>query len=141
MALNRITLVACSLLATAVCANKGGSAGGGVITTTNSTFEKACLSFDPLAFVVNATVNIHEFVPANTTLEFPGNDPSCNRPSQVSSVDVCRIALNISTSARSGIIFESWLPANWTGRFLATGNGGIDGCIKVDATQVMLDCF
>lgn len=97
-----------------------------------STFETSCLSFNPIEHIVNATVNIHEFVAAGTTLLFPHNDASCGRTSQVSSVDVCRIALNISTSARSGIIFESWLPANWTGRFLTTGNGGIDGCIKYE---------
>ena len=25
---------------------------------------------------------------------------------------------------------EAWLPRNWTGRFLATGNGGLAGCIQ-----------
>lgn len=44
-------------------------------------------------------------------------------------VDLCRVALSISTSNRSGITFEIWLPAKWSGRFLATGNGGIDGCL------------
>lgn len=120
MAPNLITLIVGSLLTTTVYAKNGGEGG-----TTESTFEKTCLAFDPLAHVVNATVNVHEFVAAGTTLEFPDNDPSCDRPSQISTVDVCRVALNISTSARSGIIFESWLPANWSGRFLSTGNGGI----------------
>jgi hypothetical protein len=47
-------------------------------------------------------------------------------------VDLCRVALNISTSGRSGVVFEGWLPEGWSGRFLATGNGGIDGCIKYE---------
>ena len=72
------------------------------------------------------------FVAAGTTLQFPDNDPSCARPNQTVSVDLCRIALNISTSSRSGVIFEGWFPENWAGRFLATGNGGIDGCIKYE---------
>ena len=92
----------------------------------------ACLAFDPTRYVPNSAVNTHEFVTAGTTLLFPGNDPSCARPNQTISADICRIALNISTSSRSGIIFESWLPADWSGRFLATGNGGIDGCIKYE---------
>lgn len=25
---------------------------------------------------------------------------------------------------------EAWLPETWTGRFLSTGNGGVDGCIQ-----------
>ncbi|KAE9365281.1 tannase and feruloyl esterase [Stipitochalara longipes BDJ] len=95
-------------------------------------FSTACLNFEPLKYVPNAAVNAHEFVPAGTTLQFPDSDPSCGTANQTISVDICRIALNISTSVRSGIIFESWLPRNWTGRFLATGNGGIDGCIKYD---------
>ncbi len=95
-------------------------------------FQTACLNFEPLNYVSNAVVNVHEFVIAGTNLQFPNNDPSCGTSNQTVSVDICRIALNISTSNRSGIIFESWLPRDWTGRFLATGNGGIDGCIKYD---------
>jgi feruloyl esterase len=95
-------------------------------------FSTACLDFEPLKYVSSATVNAHEFVMGGTTLQFPGTDPSCSIVNQTVSVDICRIALNISTSDRSGIVFESWLPRNWTGRFLATGNGGIDGCIKYD---------
>lgn len=98
-----------------------------------SEFRTACLSFDPKKHVANIpSVNAHEFVSAGTTLQLPDNDPSCARPNQTVSIDVCRIALNISTSSRSGIIFEQWLPVNWAGRFLATGNGGIDGCLKYE---------
>jgi feruloyl esterase len=95
-------------------------------------FPTACLAFEPLKYISNAAVNSHEFITAGTILQFPGTDPSCGISNQTVSVDMCRVALNISTSDRSGIIFESWLPRNWTGRFLATGNGGIDGCIKYD---------
>jgi feruloyl esterase len=95
-------------------------------------FSTACSNFEPLKYVSNAAVIVHEFVMAGTTLLLPGTDPSCGKSNQTVSVDICRISLNISTSERSGIIFESWLPRNWSGRFLATGNGGIDGCIKYD---------
>lgn len=27
---------------------------------------------------------------------------------------------------------EAWLPVNWTGRFLSTGNGGVSGCIQYE---------
>jgi feruloyl esterase len=97
-----------------------------------SSFESNCLQFDPTSYVSNASVNALEFVAAGNTLQFPGNDPSCARPNQTVSVDICRVALNISTSDKSGIIFENWLPESWTGRFLATGNGGIDGCLKYE---------
>ncbi|KAF5001238.1 hypothetical protein FGRMN_1181 [Fusarium graminum] len=61
------------------------------------------------------------------------NVPTCNRPSQAVTVDLCRIALQIPTSKRSSISFELWLPSEWNkSRYLATGNGGIDGCIKYE---------
>jgi feruloyl esterase len=31
-----------------------------------------------------------------------------------------------------GITLEAWLPSDWTGRFLSTGNGGIYGCIQYE---------
>ncbi|KAJ3753909.1 feruloyl esterase, type B [Lentinula raphanica] len=82
--------------------------------------------------VDNTTVFFAEVVPAGTNLTFPDQDPSCafTSSSQVVLADICRIALNVSTSTSSGIIMEAWLPKNWTGRFLGTGNGGLDGCIQ-----------
>ncbi|KAM0340568.1 hypothetical protein ACHAPU_010405 [Fusarium lateritium] len=74
-----------------------------------------------------------EFVSAGTTLQLSDNVPTCNRPSQAVTVDLCRIALQIPTSKRSSISFEVWLPSEWKeSRYLATGNGGIDGCIKYE---------
>ncbi|KAH6675042.1 Tannase/feruloyl esterase [Halenospora varia] len=95
-------------------------------------FRGKCLAFQPSKHLQNATVNALEYVRAGTTLQFPSNDPTCNRPNQTVSVDVCRIALNITTSSRSSVISEVWLPGTWSGRFLATGNGGIDGCTKYE---------
>ncbi|KAJ9618301.1 tannase protein [Taxawa tesnikishii (nom. ined.)] len=82
----------------------------------------------------NVTVNIVDYVTAGTNLTFSqaGNLSTCNRPSQVVSVDLCRVAMNVATSSRSGITLEAWLPTNWTGRFLSTGNGGLNGCIKYE---------
>lgn len=96
-------------------------------------FRERCLSFMPEAYVENSTRQVLEYVPAETNLTFPYNDPTCNRPNQVVSADLCRVALSIPTSKRSSITFELWLPAIWSGRFLATGNGGIDGCACLPA--------
>ena len=95
-------------------------------------FSARCRDFEPQDSVANASVHSQEFILAGTTLLFPDNDPSCARPNQTVSVDMCRIALKISTSSRSRVISEFWFPAIWTGRFLATGNGGIDGCLKYE---------
>ncbi|KAH7414181.1 feruloyl esterase B precursor [Phaeosphaeria sp. MPI-PUGE-AT-0046c] len=99
---------------------------------TSPTFEQQCLAFHPEQIITSATRSFVEFVPANKTLQFPDNDSTCNRKSQTVAVDLCRIAMSITTSEQSNIIFEAWLPEDWSGRFLATGNGGIDGCIKYE---------
>lgn len=44
--------------------------------------------------------------------------------------DVCRVAMTVDTSATSSMSLEAWLPANWTGRFLSGGNGGLTGCVQ-----------
>lgn len=93
-------------------------------------FRDRCLSFTPEFYVENSTRQVLEYIPAETNVTFPYDDPTCNRPGQVVSADLCRIALSIPTSLRSSITFELWLPAIWSGRFLATGNGGIDGCTQ-----------
>src|SRR2546423_4143833 len=91
-------------------------------------FRQRCLLFTPESYVENSTRQVLEFIPVGTNLTFPYNDPTCNRPNQVVSADLCRVALSILTSTRSSITLEIWLPAIWSGRFLATGNGGVDGC-------------
>lgn len=93
-----------------------------------SSFQDQCLSFKPEAHVYNSSRHVLAYVPAGTNLIFPDNDPTCSRASQRVAGNLCRVALSIPTSNRSSIIFELWLPENWSGRFLATGNGGIDGC-------------
>ncbi|RAO67358.1 uncharacterized protein BHQ10_003370 [Talaromyces amestolkiae] len=53
-----------------------------------------------------------------------------NDVSSASSVEFCRVSLNVTTSSKSQIYMEAWLPGNYTGRFLSTGNGGLGGCIQ-----------
>lgn len=97
-------------------------------TVNIDSFQQSCLSFEPQKHVYNSTLTVREYIPANTTLSFLDNDATCNRPKQLVSADMCRIAMLIPTSNMSGITYEMWLPREWSGRFLATGNGGIDGC-------------
>ncbi|EEB90708.1 hypothetical protein MPER_11048, partial [Moniliophthora perniciosa FA553] len=98
----------------------------------NSTFDfdSACSAIGTrVASIQNASVVLSEAVPAGTNLTFPNLDNSCGSKSQVVSADICRVALNFATSETSSIYMESWLPRNWTGRFLSTGNGGLGGCV------------
>ncbi|KAL8364768.1 hypothetical protein RB595_003848 [Gaeumannomyces hyphopodioides] len=83
-------------------------------------FQKTCTDFAKIVNVANSTVTSTDFVPAGTTLV---------------TVSLCRVQANISTSADSGLHFEAWLPQNWTGRFLSTGNGGLGGCIQYEDVE------
>ncbi|KAF5366828.1 hypothetical protein D9758_006537 [Tetrapyrgos nigripes] len=88
--------------------------------------------------ISNATVRFAELVTQGTNITFTDSDrdPSCViepfflPASLIVPADVCRISLDVQTSGRSGIHMETWLPRNWTGRFLSTGNGGVGGCIQ-----------
>lgn len=94
-----------------------------------ATFQEQCMSFDPTSVgITNATVTEHGFVKAGTNLSLPDNDPSCSSYSQVVPVDLCRVALQVETSERSGVVAEIWLPESWNGRLITTGNGGLGGC-------------
>ncbi|KAL7904011.1 Tannase/feruloyl esterase [Trichoderma velutinum] len=95
-------------------------------------FEKACHNLKQNLAIENATINLVQYVPDASTLMFPENDITCNRSSQVISADICRVALYAKTSPFSGVYLEAWLPRNWTGRFLSTGNGGLSGCIQYE---------
>ncbi|OKP11909.1 hypothetical protein PENSUB_2579 [Penicillium subrubescens] len=53
-----------------------------------------------------------------------------NADSTSSTFEFCRIELNVTTSQKSQIFMEAWLPSNYSGRFLSTGNGGLGGCIQ-----------
>ncbi|KAE8155253.1 Tannase/feruloyl esterase [Aspergillus avenaceus] len=100
--------------------------------TARVDFQASCQAFSPDTRAASAHRELTEYVPAGTSLSLPYNDATCARPNQVVPVDLCRVALYVETSNRSGVTTELWLPRNWTGRFLGTGNGGIDGCIKYE---------
>ncbi|CAI6339403.1 unnamed protein product [Periconia digitata] len=96
-------------------------------------FESHCASVASTLQVPNATVYFSEFVSAGTDLSLPENNATCTQPSQVVQADLCRIALYVATSERSGVNMETWLPSNWTGRFMSGGNGGLNGCVDYPA--------
>lgn len=98
-----------------------------ITATATNTFKEKCLGFKP-ATRRNTTLTRLEYVAAGTNLGLPENEPSCNRAAQAVAVDLCRVAFEVPTSGRSGFKFEIWLPEIWSGRTLATGNGGLDGC-------------
>ncbi|KAK1621742.1 Tannase/feruloyl esterase [Colletotrichum phormii] len=71
-----------------------------------------------------------EYLTSGTELDITEADATCGIFTQSVSVNLCRITAQVPTSNRSGFWFEAWLPEDWSGRFLATGNGGLGGCIQ-----------
>jgi feruloyl esterase len=63
-----------------------------------------CEAFGASLYIENVTVSFANFVPAGTNLTFTQdyNLSTCGIPSQVVSVDLCRIAMYVATSNRSG---------------------------------------
>ena len=94
--------------------------------------SSACSQLGASIAIENVTVNFANFVPAGTNLSFTQDFglADCGYPSALVTSDMCRVAMYVATSYRSGITLEAWLPINWTGRFLSTGNGGDSGCIQ-----------
>lgn len=57
-------------------------------------------------------------------------------------VPLCRLEFSITTSETSSVRAEAWLPSEWTGRFMAIGNGGLGGCEFCEVELLLrLNCF
>jgi feruloyl esterase len=108
-------------------------------TKTSDTFKDKCKEFKPT--ITNALLEFSELLSTGSSAKLAYRDRSCGGPGSSPEVqqDVCRVAVFMRTSERSGVHFEAWLPRDWNGRFLATGNGGIGGCKNVkSALQTVL---
>ncbi|KAE9582314.1 putative feruloyl esterase B-2 [Colletotrichum fructicola] len=95
-------------------------------------FADDCVNFAKSFAYENTTVWFTNVEPAGANLTFPERHPTCSGTSQVVDVELCRVSMLVTTGATSNISLEAWLPSNWTGRFLSTGNGGTGGCIQYE---------
>ncbi|SPQ26559.1 f3fddecd-5a43-4800-8eb1-10b872931a79 [Thermothielavioides terrestris] len=120
---------ASSLAAVAQCSGSNSCSNG---NSNDNSFQQRCSKLASQLKIENATVWFSEYVAANTNISFPDTDPSCGQGPLSVGVDFCRVSLRVATSSRSSISMEAWLPRNWTGRFLSTGNGGLNGCLSYD---------
>ena len=101
---------------------------GSLALASQDAFQSKCVEFGTQIDIPNVKVNFAEFVQGGTNLSLADNPPSCGRSNQAVSVDLCRVAMAVSTSNSSEITLEAWFPREYKGRFLSTGNGGISGC-------------
>ncbi|GMG45961.1 unnamed protein product [Aspergillus oryzae var. brunneus] len=97
----------------------------------SSSFQAECESFKAKINVTNANVHSVTYVPAGVNISMADNPSICGGDEDpiTSTFAFCRIALNVTTSSKSQIFMEAWLPSNYSGRFLSTGNGGLGGCM------------
>jgi feruloyl esterase len=73
-------------------------------------------------FIKQGTIlNLTEQFPDKTCLLYDGINPQIRN-------NICRLQVNVATSKTSAVTLEVWLPEDWSGRFLSTGNGGFAGC-------------
>ncbi|KAF3033065.1 Tannase and feruloyl esterase [Didymella heteroderae] len=100
--------------------------------TAPNDFKATCASLASRLEVENGVVYFSEFVAAGTNLSLPDNNATCAEPYMLVPADICRVSLYVSTTDHSGFNMEAWLPSNWTGRYVSTGNGGLNGCIKYE---------
>ncbi|KAI0884954.1 tannase and feruloyl esterase [Annulohypoxylon maeteangense] len=98
-----------------------------------------CASLVTSISIPNTTIIAHNYLPNGTNIALPGTVESCGGPDLTvnSTADLCRLVLVVSTTASSEVQLEAWLPDPeiWNGRLLATGNGGIGGCIDYATMQ------
>jgi len=80
------------------------------------------------AGIPKTVVAVAEAVPAG---QFRSSaQPAFGAPTDYSRLPAfCRVAGTIRATAESDIRFELWLPENWNGKFMQTGNGGAAGAI------------
>lgn len=106
-------------------------------STSSQSFQAKCEAFASKIIGQNGSafqneVNLHSvtYVPAGANISMATSPAVCqsNAISTASPIDFCRVSLNVTTSSKSQIYMEAWLPGNYTGRFLSTGNGGLGGC-------------
>jgi hypothetical protein len=82
--------------------------------------------------IENATLLAVGYYPQNAQIELVGIVPSCavNANNTVTTpVAICRVVYSYATSSTSDVLVEGWLPDEWNARLMATGGGGIGGCV------------
>ncbi|KAI1077255.1 tannase and feruloyl esterase [Whalleya microplaca] len=104
-----------------------------------STSPTACAAFASHLSIPNTTVLSSSHLLNRTSLPLPSTPASCGGPTSTANIttDLCRLVLQVSTSDASVVRLEAWLPdpEAWNARLLATGNGGIGGCVDYATMQ------
>lgn len=87
--------------------------------------------------ISHGTISSVQHHVAGDVIPLPNTVASCRGPNFKVNItaDLCRIVVNVSSSDFSSVRIEAWLPDDWNTRLLATGTGGIGGCIDFPSVQ------
>ncbi|KAF3903362.1 hypothetical protein ABW20_dc0101064 [Dactylellina cionopaga] len=100
-------------------------------TSYSNNFEKRCSDIAHTFRRSHTAVLLSEFVGSGTNITNNNGPSGCYESSYtVVQTDICRLRLNVTTSATSSVIVEAWMPVQWKqNRFLMIGNSGLGGCL------------
>ncbi|KAF5633760.1 hypothetical protein F25303_9025 [Fusarium sp. NRRL 25303] len=87
--------------------------------------------------IPHGTISSIQHHVAGDVIPLPNTVASCGGPNFKANItaDLCRIVVNVSSSDFSSVRIEAWLLDDWNTRLLATGTGGIGGCIDFPSVQ------
>ncbi|KAF5558884.1 feruloyl esterase B-2 [Fusarium phyllophilum] len=105
------------------------------VSSINAETHSRCLAGGLL--IPNGTIASVQHHAVGDVIALPNTVTSSGGPNFKANVtiDFCRIVVNVSTSDSSSVRIEAWLPDDWNKRLLATGTGGIGGCIDFSSVQ------
>lgn len=87
--------------------------------------------------IPNGTISSVQHHVTGDIISLPNAVASCGGPKFKANItaDLCRIIVNVSSSDTTSVRIEACLPDDWNTRLLATGTGGIGGCIDFPSVQ------
>jgi feruloyl esterase len=102
------------------------------LSIPSSSFQSKCAALaSSIELDQPFTINVAQYLPANATIDYKAeglNETCSDAVAYPIPIGVCRLNLRVETTERSEVYMEVWLPENWEGRLLTTGNGGLAGC-------------
>jgi feruloyl esterase len=110
----------------------------GCKTLTAASFgHSRCSALATSLRIENATILATGYYQNGSIIDLPGLTTSCvtgtGPPTVNATTDLCRVVVSVATTSTSRVLVEAWLPDEWNSRLIASGGGGISGCVDYNA--------